>query len=137
MLNRSRISRGSAVRFAALAAGCLILALSPARSDPLKGSKSGVTIENTTPKLNEDAVKSQPKLVNLKRLCSWKEYPIEGFPKSGFCRWTDGARIGSACTCSQQREHAKYEHEGSSSRPQHPASPLGSAKHERSACSCG
>ena len=112
MLNRSRISRGSVVRCTALAVAGLLLALSPAQSDPLKGSKSGVTIENTTPKLNEGAAKSQPKLVNLKRLCSWKEYPIEGFPKSGFCRWTDGAKIGSACTCSRQREHAKEEYVG-------------------------
>jgi hypothetical protein len=112
MLNRSRISRGSVARFAALAVAGLVLALSPAQGDPLKGSKSGVTIESTTPKLNEDAAKAQPKVVNLKRLCSWKEYPIEGFPKSGFCRWTDGAKIGSACTCSRQREHAKEEYAG-------------------------
>ena len=112
MLNRSRISRGSVVRFAALAMAGLILALSPAQGDPLKGSKSGVTIESTTLKLNDDAVKTQPKVVNLKRLCSWKEYPIEGFPKSGFCRWTDGATIGSACTCSRNREHVKEEYTG-------------------------
>jgi hypothetical protein len=111
MLNPGRISWHSATWLAAVSAAALLW-LPPALSDPLKGSKSGVTIESTTPKLDEGAVKEQPKLVNLKRLCSWKEYPVAGFPKSGFCRWTDGARIGSACTCLRKREHVREEHEG-------------------------
>jgi hypothetical protein len=91
----------------------LLLSALPAVADPLKGSKSGVTIENTAPKLKQGTIKSQPHVVNLKRLCAWKEYPHAGFPKSGFCHASDGARIGSACTCTRTVEHAKEEHEGS------------------------
>ena len=112
MRKPDRIPRRSIVRFAATLAAALLLAYSPAQSDPLKESISGVTIENTTPKLDQGTVKEQPKVVNLKRLCSWSEYSTGGFPKSGFCRWTDGAKIGSACTCSRQREHAREEYAG-------------------------
>ncbi len=90
----------------------LLLSFSPSHADPLKGSRSGVTLENTAPKLKKGTIESQPHAVNLKRLCSWKEYPQAGFPKSGFCHAPDGARLNSYCTCTRTVEHAKEEHEG-------------------------
>jgi hypothetical protein len=91
----------------------LLLSPLPSHADPLKGSRSGVTLENTAPKVKKGTSESQPHVVNLKRLCSWKEYPQAGFPKSGFCRWSDGARVGTPCSCTRTVEHAKEEHEGS------------------------
>jgi hypothetical protein len=56
--------------------------------------------------------------INHGRLCSWHETSSKAsqdsapFGKSGFCHWTDDARIGSSCSCERTVEHAHEEHWG-------------------------
>jgi|GEM_PF-5027054 hypothetical protein len=56
--------------------------------------------------------------INHGRLCSWHETSSKAsqdsapFGKSGFCHWTDDARIGASCSCERTVEHAHEEHWG-------------------------
>lgn len=49
---------------------------------------------------------------NHGRFCFWKENNGTQLGKSGFCHWTDDARIGASCSCERTVEHAHEEHWG-------------------------
>jgi hypothetical protein len=50
--------------------------------------------------------------VNHGRLCFWKENNGTQLGISGFCHWSDDARIGASCSCERTVEHKHEEHWG-------------------------
>jgi hypothetical protein len=50
--------------------------------------------------------------VNQGRLCFWKENNGTQLGISGFCHWSDDARVGASCSCERTVEHKHEEHWG-------------------------